>query len=1320
MKPASTRSSNAKKLSRRSGRRLLPSATLIALAGLMSVTAFGQAVWDDRDNDGNPVGDGDWNNGANWSGDNGPSNLEVAILGADPNDDDPFISIITANTEVDIVGIDAQGLSPWQITFNNNLLLGNPDELIPTNSGIRGVGVDITIANGFVLDLRASQTFSNATINGVISGDDEFDLTIATVSGAIGGVTLNGANTYTGDTIIVSNVLDIAGTSASLSPNTDIIFNIDGNDGPIVAPGFANSTGATLNVANAVFINDTFSIRNGDLIEFDGDINFTPGEHVMSLSTLADATFTSVIDIDSINGVLTKVGLGNLEFANTTDVLTYDNQNGTTEISGVFSADTIRLGGDRSTELILRASGSFTAGQIIADGGAILNDTNGDLTIPEFIAFTNNLTARSTGTEDFLFTGAFDLSGGDGNHFFEVDGVDVSVEINSTISGGAFGMAGNGELLLTGVNAFTGFTKTGTGTVIFDGAQTLPNLIPVIIDGGSFDIRQSQEFSSLSGLGGDLIMGANDVLIDSSNNVDYAGIFTGTGQLTHRGTGVQGFLGDSAATYSGDVLLAGGGYRVVSGAFGTGDVTMTNGFLEADTTATLVNNINYQTQLIVAGNDDLTLSGVVTDQIGTGLRLQDNGDLFITNTNSRIAGPIIITGGVLNAETNVIAGNSSVDFSTTSTTTGLILNGDVALDRLTGGVAGGGVNGGDITFDQNTQLTVGDESDFTYNGIFQDGAGATGGIIKEGSGTWTITGFSTATGDNFVNDGELVMTDTARLNGNVTVNAGGALNNGGTVSGNLISNSGTLKPGAGVGTFTINGDLTATGTTRVEIELTGGSTFDNFAVAGATNFADTTTFAFSQGAGSSASIDDGDTFDFLVSGGGVTADPVALTANISQENPVYNFNITQPNANTLRATAAEVDVDVFAARVGIPDDDLAQGLFEVLTDAQGSAQLALAQQLFSAQNNGIQQFAQQTREFAELSAANSQINVTGVTAYTGVQSGYLSARRDGTMSTFAQADADQVTMLQGTQLASLATDPTALAQALAPMTQTQSLREYLLQERSDAGLIATEGLRDLGGYVKGYGIVSEGDTADFDADGWGVQAGIDFKTNDESIVGISFGYSEIDTETTGTDISTEAFRVGPYASLLIDEWFVDVSVTAGFHTSDQTRDDGLGGTATADFDAFDVTAYGAFGRTFDFGDLKLTPQGSIQYTYYDQDSITDTAGTIEGLQTSLLYLRAGGTAAWVLDFEDVTLVPEVSGGVEFEVLQENDTVAVTFPGFTTSSSVTTQLPDDVAVYVGTGVTALLEGQTSVYVRYDGTFGDEYTHHILSGGMTFRF
>src|SRR5262249_10318122 len=114
-----------------------------------------------------------------------------------------------------------------------------------------------------------------------------------------------------------------------------------------------------------------------------------------------------------------------------------------------------------------------------------------------------------------------------------------------------------------------------------------------------------------------------------------------------------------------------------------------------------------------------------------------------------------------------------------------------------------GVAGSTITLGSNT-LAVGTANSTTFAGSIT----GDGGLVKQGTGTLTLSGASTYLGGTTVNAGKLVVNGS--LVSTVTINSGGMLGGTGTIGG-LVSNGAVLTPGNSIGTLNVTGNFSQVG-----------------------------------------------------------------------------------------------------------------------------------------------------------------------------------------------------------------------------------------------------------------------------------------------------------------------------------------------------------------------------------------------------------------------------------------------------------------------------------------------------------------------------
>ncbi len=184
------------------------------------------------------------------------------------------------------------------------------------------------------------------------------------------------------------------------------------------------------------------------------------------------------------------------------------------------------------------------------------------------------------------------------------------------------------------------------------------------------------------------------------------------------------------------------------------------------------------------------------------------GTLCLTGTNNTYSGTTLINGGVLKAGgSKVLSPNSFIELA----------NADGAALDLGGyqnvipNISGGGILGGNICLG-NGELVFGDSSDTKFHGCIS----GSGGITKNGSGTFSLTRMSTYTGPTQIKQGTFQLT--GLIVSPVTINQGATLMGNGIILADVV-NQGTSKPGNGSGYLTVLGNYTQAKNTTLEIGL---------------------------------------------------------------------------------------------------------------------------------------------------------------------------------------------------------------------------------------------------------------------------------------------------------------------------------------------------------------------------------------------------------------------------------------------------------------------------------------------------------------------
>ncbi len=731
-------------------------------------------------------------------------------------------------------GLLKTGSNILTLTGNNTYSGGTEIQMGTISIGAaNNIGTDDITFDGGTLRTTASITVGNdlnfnaggGTID-TLGNDSTFtgDLAGAGDLAKEGGGTLtfSGSVTpFTGNVAINGGILDfnvggnevlsgdITGTGGLMKSGGGILL-LTGNNAAHVGPtditdgrlrmGALNAIGDISNVSISAF-------ATLDLNNFDQQIGSLTGD-IDSNVVLGNATLSTVNDLfvnDSIfNGVIT----GNMDSGVIKQGDGFLVLGGGNTFEGTF---TIEEGTVFLNPVAVGADGVFAnrmAMEIQTDGVLDLNDN--DETLGPLSG--NGDVSLGTGT---LTVNSEDANGANADSLFS----------GRLIGTGGLTKVGGGILTLGGGNTYTGDTTINAGTLQLAADDRINDASAVIIDqttatSAVFDLNDFNErVGSLAG-NGFVTLGTGTLNAGADNtSTTYAGIISGTGGFTKEGsgtltlTGVNTYTGTTRVSDTGVLQLGTPGAiaddsAVVVDANATFDL---NDFDETIASLSGAGMVTLGTGTLTTGGDDSdsTFSGIIS---GTGGLTKEGMGTFTLSGLNTYSGPTAINAGTLQVGVaNALGATSAVNVVMGAT---LDLNN---FDATIGALSGDG----DVTLGTGN-LTTGDATDTEFSGIIS----GTGGIVKEGTGTFTLSGMNTYSGGTTLNDGVLLV--------GMDENLGAS----GPGIGELTFNGGTLG---------LSADLT---TARDVIINVGGGTID-------TNGFNGTLSGIVSGAGAITKIDDG-------------------------------------------------------------------------------------------------------------------------------------------------------------------------------------------------------------------------------------------------------------------------------------------------------------------------------------------------------------------------------------------------------------------------------------------------------------------------------
>ncbi|MES2924069.1 MAG: autotransporter-associated beta strand repeat-containing protein [Verrucomicrobiota bacterium] len=739
------------------------------------------------------------------------------------------------------------------LTSSNNITVngGTNTFLSFTNGGTGVFGGAVTLNASLTVALRNwyNTTTQNGTISGQISGNGGLTVNSGTTAGGV--LTLSSANSYLGGTTISQSVV-VIGDDAGLGTGA---FSI------------AGSSGIRSNSATARSISNAFTSLSGSGVVLTlgsagtGNLSFTD-TGTTSLGSSANRTFqvdnaqTSFAGNFSGTGTqLIKTGTGILVLGGTNSsfsggvsvnggTVSVANIGNSAANSALGTGGTINIGATTVAGTLVYTGAGETSDKVInlagTTGGATIEQSGTGL-----LAFTGNLTATGVGAKTLTLQGSTAGTG-------EIAGDIVNGSGTTAVT-----KAGTGTWTLSGANTYTGATSVNGGTLVINGANSSAGTNVTLTGTVGLTLGNTNALGSASviSLTGGTSVGTLTYATDGGGTAYQLGMSSGAtynivldratagADVTHNldtpasagglGSGTVNLT--SGANVSGTATASLAKFNLGGGSGGTTLIAPAAGTVVTIGSVTKSNNNVSQT----LGLGGVTTGNEVTGVISNGAAIGGN-NISITKSNtstwtlsgaSTYTGATTINGGTLKAGIASVANTSGAFGNNSALTTADVAGAAVDLNDFNtqvGSLAGGGAAGGNVTLGAATLTTGGNNTNTSYAGIIS----GTGGLIKTGTGVQTLTGINTYSGASTINTGgTLAIGSTGSIANSTVITANGTLDvsgvaggvwtvgatqslaGAGTITGSTTATegvfiSGTHSAGNGVGTQTVNADLT--------------------------------------------------------------------------------------------------------------------------------------------------------------------------------------------------------------------------------------------------------------------------------------------------------------------------------------------------------------------------------------------------------------------------------------------------------------------------------------------------------------------------------
>lgn len=583
----------------------------------------------------------------------------------------------------------------------------------------------------------------------------------------------------------------------------------------------------------------------------------------------------------------------------------------------------------------------------------------------------------------------------------------------------------------------------------------------------------------------------------------------------------------------------------------------------------------------------------------------------------------------------------------------------------------------------------------------------TGSVVIEGDATLQVDRKTTfnidVIGDPDEEDneetGNLIanadVVNNATIANDVTINAGKAFENNGTLSG-AVTNNGTL-------TSALAG-LTGSVTNNSVMNLTGGTLSQDMTISGT---------------GTNNVSGNLDLADKTLTADVTLADGSALAFNYDSSAKVAG-TVTLAGKSDLKATIAtgEASSHQFADAV----DASAEGAeWNVVANSLYNLSLSDDNTTLSIEKKSSSEISESTGADANQAAAISAVidsADTGNAAFDSVANNINEMLQSGDDAQ-VQAALDLVTAMSpeaAPMVASVSTENVAQVFSAIASRLSGGALASANQGMSSGDSLFEKGAAWVQGLFNHAKLDKTANNDGFKADTAGLALGFEKQVSDETKVGLGYAYNNSDVKSTMRKTDVDTHSVFAYGEYKPSNWFVN-----GMLSHNWSRYDEKTPVSTAKHDAETLGLQMMTGYNMLMGNVTVTPEAGLRYVHVDQDAYTTSLGAnVGGDKSDILTGVMGVNVAknWNLD-NGMTLKPEARLALTYDIKHDAANSTVLLPNGSSYTIVGKAL-ERFGVEAGLGLTAELNDNVELSVGYEGKFRDDYRDHTGLLNLKYKF